>query len=77
MPSLTSAPGAPLPSIELQVQEQPPHVRAAVYCHLEAFVPCNKDMLLKRVRKLNLNVQVSTRENERERENERVDCSVF
>ncbi|XP_058877674.1 ubinuclein-2-like isoform X2 [Acipenser ruthenus] len=43
--------------IELQVQEQPPHVRAAVYCHLEAFVPCNKDMLLKRVRKLNLNVQ--------------------
>ncbi|KAG2463523.1 UBN2 protein, partial [Polypterus senegalus] len=43
--------------IELQLQDQGPQVRAAVYCHLEAFVPCNKEMLMKRLRKLNLNVQ--------------------
>lgn len=44
-------------SIELQVQEQPVEVRAAVYSHLEAFVPCNKEALLKRMKKLSLNVQ--------------------
>ncbi|XP_066563523.1 ubinuclein-2a isoform X2 [Amia ocellicauda] len=43
--------------IELQVQEQSAEVRAAVYSHLEAFVPCNKDTLLKRLKKLNLNIQ--------------------
>ncbi|XP_022538611.2 ubinuclein-2b isoform X2 [Astyanax mexicanus] len=43
--------------IELQVQEQPAEVRAAVYSHLEAFVPCNKEALLKRLKKLSLNVQ--------------------
>ncbi|XP_034157557.1 ubinuclein-2b isoform X2 [Pangasianodon hypophthalmus] len=43
--------------IELQVQEQPVDVRAAVYSHLEAFVPCNKEALLKRLKKLSLNVQ--------------------
>ncbi|XP_074552590.1 ubinuclein-2-like isoform X2 [Halichoeres trimaculatus] len=43
--------------IELQVQEQPPEVRSAVYCHLEAFVPCNKEALLKRLKKLSLNIQ--------------------
>ncbi|KAJ8378517.1 hypothetical protein AAFF_G00239000 [Aldrovandia affinis] len=43
--------------IELQVQEQPPPVRSAVYCHLEAFVPCNKEALLKRLKKLSLNIQ--------------------
>ncbi|KAI4889617.1 hypothetical protein NFI96_009198 [Prochilodus magdalenae] len=43
--------------IELQVQEQPAEVRSAVYCHLEAFVPCNKEALLKRLKKLSLNVQ--------------------
>ncbi|KAI5087435.1 ubinuclein 2a isoform X1, partial [Silurus meridionalis] len=43
--------------IELQVQEQPGEVRAAVYSHLEAFVPCNKEALLKRLKKLSLNVQ--------------------
>ncbi|KAM6966796.1 LOW QUALITY PROTEIN: ubinuclein-2-like [Tautogolabrus adspersus] len=43
--------------IELQVQEQPAEVRAAVYCHLEAFVPCNKEALLKRLKKLSLNIQ--------------------
>ncbi|XP_047671644.1 ubinuclein-2b isoform X2 [Tachysurus fulvidraco] len=43
--------------IELQVQEQPVEVRAAVYSHLEAFVPCNKEALLKRLKKLSLNVQ--------------------
>ncbi|XP_069053269.1 ubinuclein-2a isoform X2 [Lepisosteus oculatus] len=43
--------------IELQVQEQSLEVRAAVYSHLEAFVPCNKEALLKRLKKLNLNIQ--------------------
>uniref|UniRef100_A0A8C9RGT4 Ubinuclein 2a n=1 Tax=Scleropages formosus TaxID=113540 RepID=A0A8C9RGT4_SCLFO len=43
--------------IELQVQEQPAVVRAAVYSHLEAFVPCNKEVLLKRLKKLSLNIQ--------------------
>ncbi|KAB5515053.1 hypothetical protein PHYPO_G00248700, partial [Pangasianodon hypophthalmus] len=43
--------------IELQVQEQSPSVRAAVYSHLEAFVPCNKEALLKRLKKLSLNIQ--------------------
>lgn len=43
--------------IELQVQEQPTDVRAAIYSHLEAFVPCNKEALLKRLKKLSLNIQ--------------------
>uniref|UniRef100_A0A3Q3Q4J2 Ubinuclein 2b n=1 Tax=Monopterus albus TaxID=43700 RepID=A0A3Q3Q4J2_MONAL len=43
--------------IELQVQEQPVDVRSAVYSHLEAFVPCNKEALLKRLKKLSLNIQ--------------------
>ncbi|XP_076871477.1 ubinuclein-2a isoform X3 [Brachyhypopomus gauderio] len=43
--------------IELQVQEQAPSVRAEVYSHLEAFVPCNKEALLKRLKKLSLNIQ--------------------
>ncbi|KAM9391837.1 ubinuclein-2b isoform 2-T2 [Pholidichthys leucotaenia] len=43
--------------IELQVQEQPAVVRSAVYSHLEAFVPCNKEALLKRLKKLSLNIQ--------------------
>ncbi|XP_062872480.1 ubinuclein-2b [Trichomycterus rosablanca] len=46
-----------LQDIELQVQEQPAEVRSAVYSHLEAFVPCNKEALLKRLKKLSLNVQ--------------------
>lgn len=43
--------------IELQVQEQLPEVRSIVYSHLEAFVPCNKEALLKRLKKLSLNIQ--------------------
>ncbi|XP_028978173.2 ubinuclein-2 isoform X2 [Esox lucius] len=43
--------------IELQVQEQPTAVREQVYSHLEAFVPCNKEALLKRLKKLSLNIQ--------------------
>ncbi|XP_051568181.1 ubinuclein-2-like isoform X2 [Myxocyprinus asiaticus] len=43
--------------IELQVQEQPADVRSQVYSHLEAFVPCNKEALLKRLKKLSLNIQ--------------------
>ncbi|XP_053714075.1 ubinuclein-2-like isoform X2 [Synchiropus splendidus] len=43
--------------IELQVQEQPPEVRSDIYLHMEAFVPCNKEALLKRLKKLSLNIQ--------------------
>ncbi|KAK7929894.1 hypothetical protein WMY93_006289 [Mugilogobius chulae] len=43
--------------IELQVQEQPLEKRADIYSHLEAFVPCNKEALLKRLKKLSLNIQ--------------------
>lgn len=45
-------------SIELQVQEHPPNVRSGIYSHMEAFVPCNKEALLKRLKKLSLNIQV-------------------
>ncbi|XP_053112143.1 ubinuclein-2 isoform X2 [Hemicordylus capensis] len=43
--------------IELQLQELNPSIRNGVYSHLEAFVPCNKDTLIKRLKKLHLNVQ--------------------
>ncbi|KYO17456.1 ubinuclein-2 isoform A [Alligator mississippiensis] len=43
--------------IELQLQEINPAIRNGVYSHLEAFVPCNKDTLIKRLKKLHLNVQ--------------------
>ncbi|XP_075809651.1 ubinuclein-2 isoform X3 [Microtus pennsylvanicus] len=43
--------------IELQLQELGPVVRSGVYSHLEAFVPCNKETLVKRLKKLHLNVQ--------------------
>uniref|UniRef100_H3AMS6 Ubinuclein 2 n=1 Tax=Latimeria chalumnae TaxID=7897 RepID=H3AMS6_LATCH len=43
--------------IELQLQELSSQVRGEVYSHLEAFVPCNKDMLIKRLKKLHLNIQ--------------------
>lgn len=48
----------PFVSIELQLQESSPTFRNGVYSHLEAFVPCNKDTLIKRLKKLHLNVQV-------------------
>ncbi|XP_020016028.2 ubinuclein-2 isoform X2 [Castor canadensis] len=43
--------------IELQLQELGPIIRSGVYSHLEAFVPCNKETLVKRLKKLHLNVQ--------------------
>ncbi|XP_071388821.1 ubinuclein-2a [Centroberyx affinis] len=43
--------------IELQAQEQPLEVRSGIYSHMEAFVPCNKEALLKRLKKLSLNIQ--------------------
>ncbi|XP_077590472.1 ubinuclein-2b isoform X2 [Stigmatopora nigra] len=46
-----------LQDIDLQVQQQPADVRSIIYSHLEAFVPCNKEGLLKRLKKLNLNIQ--------------------
>ncbi|XP_019508788.1 PREDICTED: ubinuclein-2 [Hipposideros armiger] len=47
-------------SIELQLQELGPVIRSGVYSHLEAFVPCNKETLVKRLKKLHLNVQTLT-----------------
>ena len=47
-----------LVSIELQLQDLGPVIRSGVYSHLEAFVPCNKETLVKRLKKLHLNVQV-------------------
>ncbi len=46
---------------ELQLQGLGPVIRNCVYSHLEAFVPCNKETLVKRLKKLHLNVQVSGR----------------
>ncbi|XP_066218937.1 ubinuclein-2 isoform X1 [Saccopteryx leptura] len=43
--------------IELQLQELGPVIRSSVYSHLEAFVPCNKETLVKRLKKLHLNIQ--------------------
>ncbi|XP_054980494.1 ubinuclein-2 isoform X2 [Sorex araneus] len=43
--------------IELQLQALGPVARSGVYSHLEAFVPCNKETLVKRLKKLHLNVQ--------------------
>ncbi|XP_047222128.1 ubinuclein-1-like isoform X2 [Girardinichthys multiradiatus] len=38
--------------IELQCQEQSSQLRSKVYKHLSSFMPCSKDTLLKRVKKL-------------------------
>ncbi|XP_043929949.1 ubinuclein-2 isoform X2 [Protopterus annectens] len=43
--------------IELQLQELNPSLSDGVYSHLEAFVPCNRETLIKRLKKLHLNVQ--------------------
>ncbi|XP_073448800.1 ubinuclein-2 isoform X1 [Aquarana catesbeiana] len=43
--------------IELQLQELSPSNRNGVYGYIEAFVPCTKDTLIKRLRKLHLNIQ--------------------
>lgn len=42
----------PLFSIELQCREQGGQVRSKVYTHLSSFLPCSRDTLLKRVKKL-------------------------
>lgn len=39
-------------SIELQCREQGGQVRSKVYTHLSSFLPCSRDTLLKRVKKL-------------------------
>lgn len=36
-------------------------MRAGIYSHMEAFVPCNKEALLKRLKKLSFNIQVRKR----------------
>ncbi|XP_018427170.1 PREDICTED: ubinuclein-2 [Nanorana parkeri] len=43
--------------IELQLQELSPSNRNGVYGYIEAFVPCTKDILMKRLKKLHLNIQ--------------------
>lgn len=39
-------------SIELQCREQSGSLRSKVYTHLSSFLPCSRDTLLKRVKKL-------------------------
>lgn len=46
-------------SIELQTRELNSQIRSGVYAHLAAFLPCSKDTLVKRARKLYLYEQVS------------------
>ncbi|XP_073429086.1 ubinuclein-2 isoform X2 [Dendrobates tinctorius] len=43
--------------IELQLQEVGKVNRNRVYCYIEAFVPCTKDTLVKRLKKLHLHIQ--------------------
>ncbi|KAM3914491.1 ubinuclein-2 isoform 2-T2 [Leptodactylus fuscus] len=43
--------------IELQLQELGPANRNGVYGYIEAFVPCTKDTLVKRLKKLHLHIQ--------------------
>ncbi|XP_066452312.1 ubinuclein-2 isoform X2 [Eleutherodactylus coqui] len=43
--------------IELQLQELGPMNRSGVYAYIEAFVPCTKDTLVKRLKKLHLHIQ--------------------
>ncbi|XP_053577312.1 ubinuclein-2 isoform X2 [Bombina bombina] len=43
--------------IQLQLQELSPGNRNGVYGYIEAFVPCNKDTLVKRLKKLQLHIQ--------------------
>uniref|UniRef100_G3Q7J3 Ubinuclein 1 n=1 Tax=Gasterosteus aculeatus aculeatus TaxID=481459 RepID=G3Q7J3_GASAC len=40
--------------IEVQCREQGVHLRSKVYTHLSSFLPCSRDTLLKRVKKLHL-----------------------
>ena len=48
-----------LSSIELQCREQGGQLRSKVYTHLSSFLPCSRDTLLKRVKKLLLTHTVS------------------
>lgn len=45
-------------SIEVQTRELSGHVRSGVYAYLASFLPCSKDTLVKRARKLHLYEQV-------------------
>eukprot|EP00062_Callorhinchus_milii_P023689 gi/632982836/ref/XP_007908352.1/ PREDICTED: ubinuclein-2 [Callorhinchus milii] len=53
----TSDINAILLDIELQVQELSLNVRTGVYAYLVSFMPCSKDALMKRLKKLHLNEQ--------------------
>lgn len=54
-----SAVSLSLSSIELQCREQGGQLRSKVYTHLSSFLPCSRDTLLKRVKKLLLTHTVS------------------
>uniref|UniRef100_A0A4W3GR81 Ubinuclein 2 n=1 Tax=Callorhinchus milii TaxID=7868 RepID=A0A4W3GR81_CALMI len=54
----TSDINAILLDIELQVQELSLNVRTGVYAYLVSFMPCSKDALMKRLKKLHLNEQM-------------------
>ncbi|XP_072276334.1 ubinuclein-2 isoform X2 [Pyxicephalus adspersus] len=43
--------------IELQLQELSPSSKNGVYGYIEAFVPCTRDTLMKRLKKLHLSIQ--------------------
>lgn len=45
-------------SIEVQTRELSSQVRSGVYAYLASFLPCSKDTLVKRARKLHLYEQV-------------------
>lgn len=45
-------------SIEVQTRELSSQVRSGVYAYLASFLPCSKDALVKRARKLHLYEQV-------------------
>ncbi|XP_008434525.1 ubinuclein-1 isoform X2 [Poecilia reticulata] len=47
-------------NIELQCQEQSSQLRSKVYKHLSSFMPCSKDTLMKRVKKLLLTHEEET-----------------
>lgn len=45
-------------SIEVQTRELSSQIRSGVYAYLASFLPCSKDTLVKRARKLHLYEQV-------------------
>uniref|UniRef100_A0A3B5QL39 Ubinuclein 1 n=1 Tax=Xiphophorus maculatus TaxID=8083 RepID=A0A3B5QL39_XIPMA len=57
--SLLPTPRSEQLQLQLQCQEQSSQLRSKVYKHLSSFMPCSKDTLLKRVKKLLITHEVS------------------